>query len=79
MIHWIHTMVWGPGMLVLFLAVATPAMFPVPMVAARAVHADWNGDIPPAASPPCMFSSLVPVFSGVFHRLPAVFFHHRKI
>ena len=21
MIHWIHTMVWGPGMLVLFLAV----------------------------------------------------------
>ena len=58
-------------------AVATPAMFPVPMVAARAVHADWNGDIPRPHPLPCMFSSLVPVFSGVFHRLPAVFFHHR--
>ena len=34
------------------MAVATPAMLPVPMVAASAVIRDWNGVISPFSSVP---------------------------
>ena len=33
-------------------AVATPAMFPVPKVAASAVQADWKAVVAPRLSPP---------------------------
>jgi hypothetical protein len=46
LIH-IHTKAPGPPKT---MAVATPTMLPVPMVAARAVIKDWNGEISPLDS-----------------------------
>ena len=62
-------------------AVATPAIFPVPTVAARAVHTDWSWLTAPALSPseslrpPCRVSASL--FSPL-NKLPAVAYHQKQ-